>query len=387
MAEALMYFARGAEGSIVDVTQVPRGSACGCICLGCRSPVLAKQGKVNAWHFGHVSGASHRACAETALHLAGKELLHELTEILVPKVSGAVTAIDSLTRKHTQTFESAAAPFGFSSCRLEHATGPRRLDALLESADGRRLGIEILVTHKVDEQKAQDLMSLNAPVLEMDLSAWVGKPLDREILKAVLANGAPRVIVAGEHILRAAPASQAKIALEHRLKGVATAVLKVLALQPNEFNVGRRIIERLGLPTVPWPTWLDWTGWLQGQPTDDLPQKLFRTHHRVWQAACVEFVHTHPGGKKFTVQDAVEGVERTICGMHYEEEANFIAISDFLGKHLLSKGLVRFCGNDDHGWGENWYQAEVWTPRKLASALAADSKTNKSEGSVQMGLF
>lgn len=382
-----MYFARSADRSVVDVTQVPRGSACACVCLGCHAPLLAKQGKANAWHFGHASGAPHRACAETALHLAGKALLHELREILVPKVSGAVTAVDCLAREHTQTFESAAAPFGFSSCSLEHTTGTRRLDALLESADGRRLGIEILVTHKVDEQKAQDLISLNAPVLELDLSAWVGKPLDRGILKAVLATGAPRVIVAGEHVLREAPASRAKIALEHRLEGVATAVLKVLALQPNEFDIGRRIIERLGLSTVPWPTWLDWTGWLQGQPTDDLPQKLFRTHHRVWQAACAAFVHTHPGGRKFTVQDAVEGVERTICGMNYGEDANFTAISDFLGKHLLSKGLVRFCGNDDHGWGEDWYQAEVWTPLKLALALEAHLKTDKPEGSSQMALF
>lgn len=387
MAEALMYFARSAAGSIVDVTQVPRGSACGCVCLGCSSPVLAKQGKVNAWHFGHDSGAFRRACAETALHLAGKELLHELNEILVPKVYCTVTAVDVLTREHMQTVEAAASSFKYSTCSVEHTTGTRRLDALLESADGRRLGIEIQVTHKVGEQKSQDLMSLNAPVLELDLSAWVGKPLDREILKVVLATGAPRTLVAGEQILLEVPLSREKKALERRIESIATAVHKVLALSPEESAVGKRIVDRLGLSSAPWPTWLNWSGWLNKQTADDLPQKLFRTHHSVWQAACAEFVYTRPGGRKFTVQEAVEGVEQTVCGMHYGEEANFTAISDFLGEHLVNKGLVRFCGNDDHGWGDDQYRAEVWTPRKLSFAMGAQAKIDMPNDSVQMPLF
>jgi Competence protein CoiA-like family len=388
MAEVLVYFARGADGSIVDVTQVPRGSACACVCLGCNAPLVAKQGKVNAWHFGHASGSSHRACAETALHLAGKELLRELSEILVPKVSCPVMAIDVLMREHTQTVEAAASHFKFTSCRVEHTSGTRRLDALLESPGGRRLGIEILVTHKVDEQKAKDLLSLNAPVLELDLSAWVGKPLDREILKAVLATGAPREIVTGAQILLESKLSQAKISLEHRLANIAKAVLEVTTISPSESAAGRKIVERLGLPTSPWPQWLDWSGWLEGQDTDDVPQKLFELHHSVWQAACAEFVKTRPGCRKFTVREAVEGVEQTLGGMQYGvEDARFAAISDFLGAHLVSKGLVRFCGNDDHGWGEDWYQSLAWTPRKLAFALAADSKTNKPAGSEQMRLF
>lgn len=383
-----MHFARGADGSIVDVTQVPRGSACACVCLGCSAPLLAKQGKVNAWHFGHASGASHRACAESALHLAGKELLRELTEILLPKVSCTVTTVDVLMREHMQTVEAAESFFKFTSCCVEHTSGTRRLDALLESPGRPSLGIEILVTHKVDEQKARDLVSLNAPVLELDLSAWVGKPLDREMLKSVLATGAPRVIVAGAHGLLEAQASEAKSALEQRLEKIAHAIPAVLALSPEEFAEGQKIVERMGLPVTPWPQWLGWDGWLKGQDINELPKKLFGLHHTVWQAACAEFVQTRPGGRKFTVQEALEGVEQTLYGTRYgSDEARFTAISDFLGGHLVSTGLVRFCGNDDHGWGEDRYQAEIWTPRKLAAALAPNRRTNRPPGSEQMGLF
>ncbi|MDP3226970.1 MAG: competence protein CoiA family protein [Acidovorax sp.] len=383
-----MHFAHAADGSIVDVTEVPRGSACACVCLGCGAPLVAKQGKANTWHFGHASGASHRACAESALHLAGKELLRELTEVLVPKVSCTVAAFDILQREHTQTVEAAASAFEFTSCVLEHSSGTRRLDALLESPDGRRLGIEILVTHKVDEQKAQDLASLNASVLELDLSSWVGKPLDHEILKAVLAAGAPRAIVAGAQILLESKVSKLKAALEQRLEKTAEAAQAVLALSPVELLEGQKIVDRMGLPATPWPQWLDWDGWLKGQDINELPQKLFGLHHTVWQAACAEFVQTRPGGRQFTVQEALEGVEQNLFGMpDGSDDARFTAISDFLGEHLVSKGLIRFCGNDDHGWGDARYQAKTWTPRILASALAVDRRRNKPPGSEQMGLF
>ena len=387
MAETLMYFARGANGSVVDVTQVLRGLACGCLCMGCNAPLLAKQGKVNAWHFGHASGASRRACAETALHLAGKELLHELAEIRVPPVFYAMTELDVLKREHIQTVEAAASSFNFSSCSLEHTTGTRRLDALLSSSEGHSLGIEILVTHKVDDQKAVDLLSLNAPVLEIDLRSWLGKPLDREILKKLLASGAPRAIVAGAQILLKLQLQSAKAALEHRLASIARAIPTVLAISPQESAEARKIIERIGLSASPWPCWLEWDDWLAGQPIDELPKKVFGLHHRVWQAACAEFVTTRPGGGKFPFSDALDAVELVLYGTHLGvDDADASAISDFL-LHLVSKGLLRYCYNDDHGWGEDWYQAETWTPRKLAAAQTALKKTALENDHVQISLF
>lgn len=124
-----------------------------------------------------------------------------MSEVLVPPVSVDISAVDVLKRKHTQPVEASAFSFEFSTCSLEHTIGTKRLDALLASQDGQCLGIEILVTHKVDRQKAKALVCLNAPVLEIDLKKWVGKPLDREALKTVLATEAPRSIIAGVEVL------------------------------------------------------------------------------------------------------------------------------------------------------------------------------------------
>ena len=43
------------NGSIVDVHSVSRGKDCNCVCPSCRTPLIARQGKENVWHFAHAS--------------------------------------------------------------------------------------------------------------------------------------------------------------------------------------------------------------------------------------------------------------------------------------------------------------------------------------------
>ena len=388
MAEVRMYFARGVDGALVDVTQVPRGAACACNCLGCNAPLLAKQGSVNAWHFGHASGGSPRACAETALHLAGKELLRELPEVLIPKVCVDVTAVDALNREHARPIEAQSALFKFSSCRVEHATGTRRLDALLESKEGRLLGVEILVTHKVDESKALDLVSLNAPVLEIDLRKWVGKPLDRAALRDVLASGAPRAVVAGAAWLMEQQSGKAKEALAAELEIVACAVPRVLAPSAVGHAQSCGILERMGLASSPWPDWLDWSGWLQRQSLKHTPRKLFGVHHRVWQAACAEFLRRYPVGQKFKVQAAVASVRQCLHFPEgFDESPEYEGISAFLGEHLVNLRRVKYWGNDDHGWGDDWYQVMSETSRLRLESSTRPKLQDGLDGSTQMALF
>ncbi len=48
-----------ATGELVDVSSVQNGEACGCTCPGCGSTLVARQGPVNNWHFGHKHSASY----------------------------------------------------------------------------------------------------------------------------------------------------------------------------------------------------------------------------------------------------------------------------------------------------------------------------------------
>lgn len=47
-------------GRIVEVSDVPRGRSCGCICLSCGASLVANQGSQKQWHFSHDPRAEYR---------------------------------------------------------------------------------------------------------------------------------------------------------------------------------------------------------------------------------------------------------------------------------------------------------------------------------------
>lgn len=51
---------RHLDDEFVDVAEVPRGKASGCICWSCRMPLVAKQGDVKQWHFAHATRGTYR---------------------------------------------------------------------------------------------------------------------------------------------------------------------------------------------------------------------------------------------------------------------------------------------------------------------------------------
>lgn len=41
------------SGRLLEITEVERGISCNCLCPGCRTALVAKQGEVKLWHFSH----------------------------------------------------------------------------------------------------------------------------------------------------------------------------------------------------------------------------------------------------------------------------------------------------------------------------------------------
>ncbi|MEZ9710599.1 phosphatidylinositol kinase [Vibrio breoganii] len=71
-------------GNIIGIEQVSRGDNCDCRCLSCNTPVTARQGDVNQWHFSHrtseISTANECEFSPvTALALIVRQELHSLT--------------------------------------------------------------------------------------------------------------------------------------------------------------------------------------------------------------------------------------------------------------------------------------------------------------------
>lgn len=65
----LLFAALDAAGHIRFVGDVSRGLQSGCFCPSCGSPVIARHGRINAWHFAHVGGQERPECYVGAVNL------------------------------------------------------------------------------------------------------------------------------------------------------------------------------------------------------------------------------------------------------------------------------------------------------------------------------
>lgn len=77
LLEHLAFARDDVSGRMVDVRDVPRGSACHCSCVSCGEPLIARHGDIVAWHFAHKPTSK---CSR-------------------PGVAGALDAIDAMVRQ------------------------------------------------------------------------------------------------------------------------------------------------------------------------------------------------------------------------------------------------------------------------------------------------
>lgn len=163
------------DGRLVDASEVARGKACNCLCPGCKLPLIARHGSVRAHHFSHASGAECANGAETALHLAAKQVLLESLQLTLP----ALTV--SVSRQHSEfgTFEQSRTVIESRACLVESAQAEVwlegiRPDVVATLADGSLLAVEVKVTHQVDDDKQAEIERRALPCIEIDISPLLG---------------------------------------------------------------------------------------------------------------------------------------------------------------------------------------------------------------------
>lgn len=151
------------EEKLIHISDVESGLQCGCVCPSCEAPLIARKGQKTAHHFAHYKTKSCSTAVETALHWSAKNILAESLKICLPA-----------TEVHFNTFRK---PFElvksdylhFDDVHLEQPLDDTVPDVLLEKK-GRKLALEIKVSHEVDEEKADYLKKRGISVLEIDLS-------------------------------------------------------------------------------------------------------------------------------------------------------------------------------------------------------------------------
>ncbi len=237
------------DGSIVTIGEVASGKACDCVCPACGEDLVAKKGERITDHFAHkASGAGGCGLGiETNAHLWAKAVLGELKQIHLPSIEGKIG-----DRKH-QTHKGRS--YVFADAVLEKRLGEIVPDVVLVAADGRRLIVEVLVTHACDAEKIAKIRAGAVSAIEVDLSAYRTQGTEAAVRNALLRT-APRTwlfnpaVDEAETSLKATIAAERKAAAEARQRAARRAALALRAAEPRltpALQAERQSVLALGL--------------------------------------------------------------------------------------------------------------------------------------------
>lgn len=155
------------DGKLYEPLAVQNGKRCGCVCPSCSRQLVAKHAAKTP-HFAHAPGEDCVSGLETAVHLAAKQLLAERMEIVLPPVPCTIPSGYGARATTFRLYGSRRAKL--SDVRLEIWLDGIRPD-LVAVENGKDLLIEILVTHKCDQQKIDFIRMKKLPAIEIDVSA------------------------------------------------------------------------------------------------------------------------------------------------------------------------------------------------------------------------
>lgn len=157
------------NGRLIHVSEAARGLACGCVCVACRYPLVAKKGRQRRHHFAHAVDVDCQGAAETALHLLSKELIGELNYIVLPPydfVKEKKTKVGEVVRHQQQIAKGGSVVIKGS--QIESSETGFIPDVVLDCGT-KNLIVEIAVTHKVDQDKRRHIRRRNFPAIEIRL--------------------------------------------------------------------------------------------------------------------------------------------------------------------------------------------------------------------------
>ena len=173
------------NGETVHVDETERGLACGCICPACGERLIAKKGPKMLHHFAHCSGTECEHGYETSLHQAAKEILSKSPKMMLPPA-------EILFPDSSKVVPITADPI---ELKIEKVELEKRIDTIVPdvvvSSAGKKLLVEIYVSHKVDDVKLAKIKALHLSAIEIDLRSIELAQAEEELNETIV-NGIDR---------------------------------------------------------------------------------------------------------------------------------------------------------------------------------------------------
>jgi hypothetical protein len=167
------------DGRVWAPGEVAKGKACGCLCPGCRAPLVAKaqESRRKRPHFAHLIETGCQTGRETGIHLRAKQLIAGRQELVIPAWIGDL--VDMPNPPHSRDDEGGlhwgrqidypARLVGLRDIEIERSFGTYQPDVYAQDEVGELL-IEVRVTHAVDDRKATRVQMQGRRMVEIDLS-------------------------------------------------------------------------------------------------------------------------------------------------------------------------------------------------------------------------
>lgn len=171
MTSVKMPFALKENNKLVHIADVERGKKCNCVCLSCRSPLVASKGTKKQPHFKHTVINECERGFESAAHLAAKKIILERKQVTIPKHVCSVSVKDSkgVEHKESKTIVENGMVIRFDSIEEEKELYGMKAD-ILAKIRKTSIIIEIFYRHKVDDQKLLKIKKANISAIEINLS-------------------------------------------------------------------------------------------------------------------------------------------------------------------------------------------------------------------------
>ncbi len=190
------------DGKLVSINDVEQGLDCECLCPYCDSKLVAKKGNIRKHHFAHYDAEDCHLGQETAIHLLAKELIAKHKKIMLPASHLKVLANDIAGYTHESSYFEQSKIIRLKSIKVEAPLKGYQPDLIAVTEDGKGIDIEILVTHAVEEEKAQKQFNSNRLMVEIDLSKLCRNSTLEEIKQAVIYEAPRHYINDGKLILK-----------------------------------------------------------------------------------------------------------------------------------------------------------------------------------------
>lgn len=224
------------SGQMLHVQNVARGKACGCICPDCHTPLIARQGEKNSWHFQHSTPI--QCNGESALHRAAKQVLENAAKagcsLSLPGMSGTFELRDIRNISHQQTWAFCNQSLSMVSARQEVRVSTDLIpDVLVFAQNGDTCAVEILVTHKKTDIECEKYQKLSLNSLEIDLSEIAWDADEAAICEAILSSADRTWLFSGDKSRLEAEARAKLITRIESLNSALTQKLREFILNPN----------------------------------------------------------------------------------------------------------------------------------------------------------